>query len=77
MKPLRITDGYTEVAATDERSSIELYFANAEGQVTQTYLTKALAIHLAIWIFKWWISSRWTGIRGWYTDYKIRKSLNL
>lgn len=78
MTPLRITDGYVELAATVEQTVIELYVQeDDQPDVTSLRLTQPVAIRLAWWIFKWWFNERWCGWKSWFEARALKKQLNL
>lgn len=70
MKPIRLTDGYTETGAIPQGAMVELFFTFPDSdQVLPVHLTARLAFRLALWLLAYWIIGRWWGV-------KDRKDLN-
>ena len=63
MNPLRIPDGYMELAVVDGGTVAEVFIADSEGAVTKNHLTPPIAIRFAWWIVKWWFRSKWRQFR--------------
>lgn len=78
MTPLRITDGYVEVAATIEQTVVEMYVQETDQtDVLSVRLTQPIAIRLAWWIFRWWFNERWLGYKSWFEARALKKRLNV
>jgi len=78
MQPLRITDGYTELAATTEKTMLEVFVQEeVQDSYTSFRLTEPVAVRLAWWIIKWWITERLFGFKARKEAKQLKASLNL
>lgn len=78
MEPIRVTDGYVEVAGTVEQTVVELLVQESvQDSYASIRLTESVAVHLARWIIRWWIFERWCGLKSWLSARKLRKQLNI
>jgi hypothetical protein len=77
MKPFRVTDGYTEVTAMDERKMVELFFTSpGDGPVTHAHLQEKIAWRLALWLLRYWFLGRLCGLRSWWEHRKEVQALH-
>lgn len=77
MKPLRITDGYTEIAALERGRLVELYITKpGSDSVVTAHASAKLLFHLACWLAVYWIYARLCGLRDRFDAKKARKEVS-
>jgi hypothetical protein len=77
MKPLRVTDGYVEVAAFPRNAMVEMYVTEpGSEEVYPFHMSAKIAVRLAIWCIKYWIFARWCGLKDRLDLRKAKSQLN-
>ena len=77
MKPLRITDGYTEITAAPRGRMVEVFITEpGEGDVYIAHGTARLFFRLGIWCVLNWIFGRLCGLRDRSEAKKLRKQIS-
>ena len=71
MTPLRVTDGYIEVAAIPTKGNVELFIVRPGNQgVLQVHVPERLLVRLAVWTLWWWARDRFC---GWKTRQELQR----
>lgn len=76
-KPVRLTDGYTEVGAIPREVMVELYVSLPDSEeMAAIHISARLGFRLGLWLIKNWIIGRLCGLRDRAKLAEARKQLH-